>query len=284
MAGTLEDLMAMTRSASHPDAPPVPIGPNGQMAAGPATMQVSTADPMGQLQQLLGTVAASPQGGQMLQAVTQMMGGAGGNGGAQGQIPNYTGPQTMKPGGYADDALDVPQGTAPNDSAAERLPGQKNMGAYLNANRVPGKDASYAGQNGADDYQDEYDDGSGSSAFVNKEGKGNKMPSNQDTVRDQIGKKQGMSTEDELDMVSKNMGKSGDPSADGNFPTPQEIRDLLGGYTSEKEFDAKWGQGAAQELYPDRGPGNGPPGQQLMGDYLKSKNNNNDDDGDHEYR
>lgn len=98
------------------------------------------------------------------------------------------------------------------------------------------------------------------------------------------------STEEELADVQRKMGgengppsRSGDPAENGDFPSQQEIRDLLGGYTSEEEFDAKWGNGAAQELYPDRGPGNGPPGQKLMGDYLK-KGRSSDDDGDHEYR
>jgi hypothetical protein len=263
----INDLMAAAQRAGVSGGsgmtPTMPQAP----AAAPAP-----ADPMAQLTQLLGGVAASPQGGAMTQAIAQLMGGAGGNGGAAGQVRTPPGFPTdgppLRPGdNYYDDALDKP-GVAPNDPADGPMPGQKNMGAYLNANRVPGKDQSYAGFNGGDDHQDEWDDSSGSSAFVNQEGKGDKAPSNQDTVRDQLNKQQGPSTEDELDMVHKNMG-SGDPSADGNFPTRQELKDLNAGVISPKEFDAKWGKGAAAEM---------------MDEADKNAPSVEDDEGDHEYR
>ena len=59
--------------------------------------------------------------------------------------------------------------------------------------------------------------------------------------RDKLDQKQGvMSTEQELDMVHKNIG-GGDPSADGNFPSAKELKLLNSGEITPKDFDAKWG-------------------------------------------
>lgn len=237
----MPDLQALLAAAQGAGVGPPPSGaappmgvPSPPMAAAPPMVPPMQApptpaggDPIQMLMSMLGPIAASPQGAPMLQAIQSLMGGAGDNGGGMGMpgdgqyamgkrlgmmppppsdIPNYTGPNMRRspaPGGFADDALDVPEGTAPGDSAAGRMPGQKNMGAYQNANRN-GKDASYAGSGGESDYQDEYDTGSGSGARVNRGSKGDSNSRKPQT------------TEEELADVQRRMGDN--PTDKDNLP------------------------------------------------------------------
>lgn len=102
-------------------------------------------------------------------------------------------------------------------------------------------------------------------------------------------------TEQELEDVSNKMG-SGDPSDDGNFPTNAEIRSMLNGQMTTKEFDMKWGKGAAAEIlgaqedadFDEGQPEQGKAGRRFSPNKDKDpttrKIPNIDDDGDHEYR
>lgn len=246
MADPLQSLMQLVQ------------GGGGQGAPAPQAPQGGAPDIMAQLQALMG----GGGGGQMQppmpspDAVSPM----------SRAIQNYTGPREQQPGGYADDALDVPPGTAPNDPAGGRMPGQKNMGAYLNAQSdvgPPGSmgpgdqrllnnqtdDQDYARHGGVDDWSGQKNMG----AYLNgsKEGPG-------DPKYDQ--------TKAELDDVSKRMG--GNPEEDGNFPPQSEIDALNAGKIDPVDFDKKWGKGAAAE----------------MQDVGKGDNGDADDEGDHEYR
>lgn len=269
---------------------PPGVPPPPSLAAAPAAMGPPPAtmapDPMTQLTQLLSGVASSPQGGAMMQALTQMMGGAGGNGGADGQLNRMATAQAGGPrmpavpnGGTPENRGAV--GTGPGPITDQGLTDMLNTSDQIRSDLPPAKRDAYTGadsQEGIEGDDPKFDE-TGRQALPWRQGQ-----LQNDSYNGPGGPQKPQTTEEELADVSKRMGMSGDPSADGNFPTRREISDLLGGYTSEKEFDAKWGKGAAAELYPDRGPGNGPPGQQLMGDYLKGKKNQNNDDGDHEYR
>lgn len=84
-----------------------------------------------------------------------------------------------------------------------------------------------------------------------------------------------MSTEQELDMVNKNMGG---PVEDGNFPSQKEIDALMNGRIDEKAFDAKWGKGAAAEMLDNSDPDKDKDPTTRKIPALE------DDDSDHEYR
>lgn len=117
-------------------------------------------------------------------------------------------------------------------------PGQRNMGAYLNANDPgPVIGSEYGPANvGRDRIPGQQNMG----AYLNgsKEGPG-------DPKYDQ--------TKAELDDVSKRMG--GNPEEDGNFPSQSEIDALNAGKIDPVDFDKKWGKGAAAEMQ-DVGQGN----------------------------
>jgi len=221
MANPLQQLLSLVQGGQ-------PMGA-GMAATGPSDMVSETPDIVSQLKALMGGGGQPPMMPQTPMpgpAVGPQYAGADAVNPMARAIQNYTGPRQQMPGGYADDALDVPEGTAPNDPASGRMPGQRNMGAYLNANKpMPG------------DEQD--DEGGYSDRTPPSEGPGNPK-------YDQ--------TKSELDDISKRMG-SGDPSEDGNFPTQAEIDALNAGKISPAEFDRKWGKGAAAEMQ-DVGKGN----------------------------
>jgi len=111
---------------------------------------------------------------------------------------------------------DPSQQFAPN-MGAPGVPGQANMGAYLNAQKPP---------TNAPRQSDSYD-------------QNGKPP---------------MSTEQELDLARRGMGADKvdpqDPVKDGNFPSQEEIDLILRQPTDAnlEAFDAKYGDGAAGEI------------------------------------
>lgn len=286
----LQDLINMTQGGggAPPASGPIPgqqnMGAylNANATPAPGVVTPDPADPVAQLTQLLGKVASSPQGGAMMQALTQTMAGAGGNGGGDGQLDRMAMAPAGSPrmpqmpnGGTPENRGAV--GTGPGPMTDQGLTDMLNASDSVRSDLPPAKRDGYTGadsQEGIPGTDDPKLDDIGRDVYPWRQGQlqndsyngpgGSQKPGNQDTVRDQLNKQQGMSTEDELDMVHKNLGKTGDPSEDGNFPTAAEIKALTSGQLDPKQFDAKWGKGAAKEMM----------------DNADQEN----DDGDHEYR
>jgi hypothetical protein len=81
----------------------------------------------------------------------------------------------------------------------------------------------------------------------------NPMPEPRQTPKGRTSSGGPVSDEEELADIQNKMGgatgpKSGDPSANGDFPSQSEITALENGEISPKAFDAKWGKGAAAEM------------------------------------
>lgn len=270
-------------------APQAPGAPMPPMGAPPAP-----ADPMAQLTQLLGGIASSPQGGAMMQAMTQMMGGAGGNGGADGQLSRMATAQAGSPrmpavpnGGTPENRGAV--GTGPGPVTDQGLTDMLNTSDAIRKDLPPATRDGYTGadsQEGIPGSDDPKLDDIGREALPWKRGQlqndsydgpgGSQKPNYpSDTAREPGQKNMGgyinankpLSTEQELKDVSDRMGMN-DPSGDGNFPTRADIKALNSGGITPKEFDAKWGKGAAKEMMDNADEENGPA----------------PDDGDHEYR
>lgn len=257
MAVGLQDLEAAAQRAGvggerspsvatlPPGVPPTESMVQGAQLLGPQAAPPQ--DPMAQLTQLLSGVASSPQGGPMMQAMTQLMTGAGGNGG-DGQIP-------MKESFYGDGAR--------TEDAANRGridPTNRPFNSMMNgggADKPPDRNRYIEGETAAGTVDGEYPGMS---------------PPGQAIMGGYLNAKKPMTTEEELADVSKRMG-SGDPSADGNFPSQMEIDKIMKEPTDMNlmMFDKKYGKGAAAEILDD---GKGGPTSDFPGD----------DEGDHEYR
>lgn len=281
MAG-LQDLITMAKGGSMAPAP----------AAGPSP------DVMAQLAALIGgNGGMAPAGANpMLQAVAAKMGGGGGS-----YPPSYAPVKNLKPnendqyvggpgnptdrdlanmnasgdGGLVafEDQFGVPA-RSPGGPVSEQY--DRGMDGQLlnadvrkrNANKagVPNQAMMDSNVMSNDAYQPTGKERRGQGPYVNKEA--DSRGGVGDPVGDQLDRQQGasgkkaMSTEEELDMVHKKISQ--DPSDNGDFPTQKEIDALNSGKIDPKEFDAKWGKGAAKEMM-DNG-------------------DDDADDGDHEYR
>lgn len=264
MAGTLQDLIAASQGGQGPQG--IPQAPQGGGQAPDIVAQLKAlltggaAGPMPGQQNMGAYLNANqpPPGNPMLEAMAKM-----------GVPPN----PNMPPQGNI-----ASMGVGPGPVTDQGLTDMLNASDDMRKDLPPAKRDGYTGA----DSQEQLDEGAPKRDDIGRQvGPGDtgrlQNDNNQggygsrDTVRGQLDKEQGvggnkpMSTEQELDMVSKKMG-SGDPSANGDFPTAKEIKALTSGEIDPKEFDAKWGKGAAKEMMDNAD------GEQ------------SDDDGDHEYR
>jgi hypothetical protein len=167
-----------------------------------------------ELMNLLEPVLSSPKGQAMMgQAIQALTGGSDPRAAMAGGMPNGPGGPMVRGGGMPDMANPMGMaGPATDGDLTEML----NQADAMRPDLPPQKRDGYTGADPEDEPMDDP-------------------------------RQTPPSTEEELEMVRQMMG-GGDPVADGNFPSQQEINALLSGKIDEKAFDAKWGKGAAVEI------------------------------------